>query len=307
MGRPQRSRVPKTPQNVTSLLSFQIGPPLVLTSHCSVGEQLYQDSTHFLLELIQNADDNSYNQETVPTLSFSLGQTSLQIDCNETGFERKHVEAICSVALSTKTGHNKAAQFVGEKGIGFKSVFRVADVVWISSGCYSFKFDKRKELGMIAPIWDKFPGRRIHGYTSFYLMLSADCDKQELVDQLLNLDPKCLMFLRRLRRINIRIEGYDRNDCNTALAREDSHDLGSAVTTLHKDLDSSRYLLFRRSVTNLPVEEKRNGTSTTEIAMAFPLNENVEPNLASQFVYAFLPVRQYGFNVNLQHAGQKST
>jgi hypothetical protein len=87
-----------------------------------------------------------------PSVHFTYSNASLRVDCNEVGFSPRNVEALCRVGQSTKKGGDNATQYVGGKGIGFKSVFKAADVVWISSGPYSFKFDKSKQLGMIAPI-----------------------------------------------------------------------------------------------------------------------------------------------------------
>ena len=36
-----------------------------------LAEDLYSKQTHFVLELIQNADDNVYSEEVPPLLSFS--------------------------------------------------------------------------------------------------------------------------------------------------------------------------------------------------------------------------------------------
>src|SRR6059058_4733171 len=44
-----------------------------------LSDQLYQGSTHFLLELIQNADDSHYEAET-PTLHLSYTRNHLRID-----------------------------------------------------------------------------------------------------------------------------------------------------------------------------------------------------------------------------------
>jgi len=56
----------------------------------------------------------------------------LHIDYNEVGFTTRDVEAICKIS-STKTA---SVDQTGEKGIGFKSVFRIADVVSVLSRNY---------------------------------------------------------------------------------------------------------------------------------------------------------------------------
>ena len=130
----------------------------------SLADQLYTKPTHFLLELIQNADDSNF-VFGIPSLSFNMnlpGPTLQKcIDCNEAGFTKENVKAICSIGQSTKKAIDRKKGFIGEKGIGFKSVFKVADVVHISSGPFQFKLDRRETLGMIAPILESFPSTQI--------------------------------------------------------------------------------------------------------------------------------------------------
>jgi hypothetical protein len=118
-----------------------------------LAEDLNSTPTHFVLECIQNADDNRYEQVD-PFLRISVFQDRIRMDCNEKGFDLRDVKAICSVGESTKGSRQSGRRgYIGEKGIGFKSVFKVAEVVHIYSHPYYFKFDKREELGMITPIW----------------------------------------------------------------------------------------------------------------------------------------------------------
>ncbi|UPL03017.1 hypothetical protein LCI18_013951 [Fusarium solani-melongenae] len=176
-----------------------------------LSHDLYQTSTHFLLELIQNADDNSYKVET-PTLSISYSPGKLRIDCNERGFSKQNIEAICRICKITKSGKSKSEGFVGEKGIGFKAVFKVASTVWISSGYYSFRFDRDGHLGMIAPIACSFPEQLKQGCTSILLNLDKACDETLIVKEMKSYDEKILRFLRRLRRLDI--------DCNPGAGHE---------------------------------------------------------------------------------------
>ncbi|EMT62837.1 hypothetical protein FOC4_h10017656, partial [Fusarium odoratissimum] len=98
-----------------------------------VSHDLYQTPTHFILELIQNADDNIYPPEVTPSLTLTLQR-----------------------------------RYIGEKGIGFKSVFKAADVVKIASGYYEFRFDRRESLGMVLPIASPFPvEHRLSNHTQF--------------------------------------------------------------------------------------------------------------------------------------------
>ena len=98
----------------------------------ALARDLYSKDTHFIFELIQNAEDNTY-QAVEPSLSFRLVKVdptaathgtygALIIQNNEIGFSSENVDAICAVGKTTKI---KIQGYIGEKGIGFKSVFRV--------------------------------------------------------------------------------------------------------------------------------------------------------------------------------------
>jgi len=102
------------------------------------GDQ-YTNLDHFLLELLQNADDNEYKNNTKPTVELKLTNDTLILHNNEIGFTSENVFSITHNAASTKNVNKSAATFIGEKGVGFKSVFAVADYVDIHSGPYHFR------------------------------------------------------------------------------------------------------------------------------------------------------------------------
>ncbi|KAF2679081.1 hypothetical protein K458DRAFT_408347 [Lentithecium fluviatile CBS 122367] len=268
-----------------------------------LSEQLYQKSTHFLSELIQNADDNSYDT-CAPTLNitFTHSNKTLRIDCNEVGFGKANVEAICKIGRSTKTSLENTTRYIGEKGIGFKSVFKVADVVSISSGHYTFKFEKNKTLGMIAPIWAEFPEYRLPHNTSVLLQLSVDYDTAELEDELKSLDPRLLMFLRKLKQVNVTCYGELGKVWRSSLGRHDTAPSleGASRVNLHHNAAFSSFEVIRSPVDDMPRDPKRLGCTASEILLAFPVSPNGEPWIAAQKVYAFLPVRDHGFKFLMQ-------
>lgn len=58
-----------------------------------------------------------------PTLTFILQEKGIVLLNNEQGFSFNNIRALCDVGNSTKKGLNTG--YIGKKGIGFKSVFRV--------------------------------------------------------------------------------------------------------------------------------------------------------------------------------------
>lgn len=118
--------------------------PDLLSSLLSVGEDgLYSNNLRFIFELIQNVDDCEYDNEEdhVLDIHFDFNHNKITLRYNEKGFTPFNVFAITGIAEAAKnvsSGKNE----IGEKGIGFKSVFGVASKVWIRSGWFSFELHK---------------------------------------------------------------------------------------------------------------------------------------------------------------------
>ena len=107
-----------------------------------LSKELYTNETHFVLELVQNADDNKYTCET-PTLEFVIKSNKIEIHNNEVGFSPVNILALCDIGKSTKP--KNLAGFIGKKGIGFKSVFSITDAPEIHSCGFHVRLDISKE------------------------------------------------------------------------------------------------------------------------------------------------------------------
>ncbi len=107
-----------------------------------LSDTTYEDRKHFLMELIQNADDADYGGE-IPEIHFYITDEGLELYYNEVGFTVEDIISITDTGASTKkTKKNNATSFIGEKGIGFKSVFALAETVEIHSGSWHFILGK---------------------------------------------------------------------------------------------------------------------------------------------------------------------
>lgn len=100
-----------------------------------LSKELYAKDTHFVLELIQNADDNTYSvdimhedSEEKPSVAFLVDKDSVVILNNECGFKDENIKAICDVGKSTKGAHRK-----GYIGMNCFSVRYVPSPWYISS------------------------------------------------------------------------------------------------------------------------------------------------------------------------------
>ncbi|MCW3701456.1 sacsin N-terminal ATP-binding-like domain-containing protein [Burkholderia cenocepacia] len=87
---------------------------------------LYDDRTHFIFELLQNAEDalgrrsDRYGPRHV---AFTLTPTRLTLSHFGKPFDEADVRSVCDIAESTK---NESS--IGRFGLGFKSVYAVTDL-----------------------------------------------------------------------------------------------------------------------------------------------------------------------------------
>jgi hypothetical protein len=245
--------------------------------------------------MIQNADDNTYLTQP-PIMKICYSEGFLRLDSNEVGFTRANVDAICSIGKSSKLKSLDRTRAIGKKGIGFKSVFKIADSVWIASGHYSFKFDKSQLLGMIAPIWEKFPQTRSEGWTSFLLKLSPGCDTVNLVSQLRSLDSRTLIFLRKLVEVKVEISD-DHVRPVASLTRRDMSGFSGLQQLILEGDECSPFIVSRHSLPthvcaghDLPID-------LGDIWIVFP-SIPAEAPAKTHNTFSFLPIRNYGLKVS---------
>ena len=110
-----------------------------------LSRDIYKDSTRFVYELLQNADDASCKNESL-FFQIDFFEDYLIVSHKGDPFTENDIESICSIGDGMKSSD---VDQTGFKGIGFKSVFAHAELVIIKSGDYCFKFDKQA-----SKIWD---------------------------------------------------------------------------------------------------------------------------------------------------------
>jgi len=113
-----------------------------------LSKSLYTSEVHFVMELLQNADDNYY-EDVQPCLKFQLKKDALYVYNNEVGFKPADIYSICKVGGSTKL--DRLDTHIGQKGIGFKSVFSVSDFPEIHSNGFHIRFNR--DVSMLEPVW----------------------------------------------------------------------------------------------------------------------------------------------------------
>ncbi|XP_045792699.1 uncharacterized protein LOC123887421 [Trifolium pratense] len=311
---------------------FSIGGkpnPLTEDLHHAVknlSAELYAKDVHFLMELIQNAEDNNYHEGVSPTLEFVItsdditgtgAPATLLIFNNEKGFSPKNIDSICSVGRSTKKG-NRSSGYIGEKGIGFKSVFLVTAKPYIFSNGYQIRFNEKPcphcSLGYIVPEWVEKPTlidiTQIYGKdslpTTTTIVLPLKPDKVKPVkQQLSSVHPEVLLFLTKIRHLSVR-EVNENPEQNTVTAVSilseinfvTRKNMNAESYTLHlsaeENTDAEKecsYYMWKQKfpVRSENVVERRTDVEEWVVTLAFPNQERLHRGKSSPGVYAFLP------------------
>lgn len=278
-------------------LQTQLNSALKLLS-----DDLYSKKSHFVLELVQNADDNHYAPGVSPHLTLQVTPSRLVVINNEVGFTSANVKAICSVGASSKSKDKSG--YIGEKGIGFKSVFTVSDAPEIHSNNFHFKFDRTVEgnlLGYVVPHWCESPADVRSESTT--IILPAAKGYEFGADTLVDIDARLLLFLNKLRELTL-----DHNGKRVTYRRGDNGEKSTLSTTRGAEGDDplSDITHYVRAELTFPmkdryVDEKRPEIEQSTVVLAFPTDDSgaARPESTSH-VFAFLPIRQMGFKFSIQ-------
>ncbi|HIF9519098.1 TPA: DUF3883 domain-containing protein [Photobacterium damselae] len=284
-----------------SLLKYDIKNDLH-NSIQTLSEQLYSKDVHFVFELIQNAEDNHYSAGVEPKLHFELldidptgtagAKGCLAIYNNEEGFELKNVRAVSSVGGSTKK-NSKDSGYIGEKGIGFKSVFSVTPSPHIYSNGFQFSFrdnDEKTGLGYIIPYWEEtVPNvvreKLITYNTCILLPLRDDPERDCLLkirQELNNLDTSLLLFLNKIIELTVNLDGSTRR-----YAKEEHDSYTALINESEGRITTTDYIVRKKTIL-VPEElkeSKRENVTKRELCLAFPITTSSRKHK----VYSYLP------------------
>jgi len=161
----------------------------------------YDDRTHFIFELLQNAEDalGKRGEWKGPRrVSFELKSEALTLSHFGVPFDEDDVRGVCGIAESTK---DKSS--IGRFGIGFKSVYTFTDCPEIHSGEEHFSIKN-----YVHPA----PTSRVKcdpDETLIVLPLKGDdrTAREEIIDGFKRLGPSALLFLHSIEEINWSVHG----------------------------------------------------------------------------------------------------
>jgi hypothetical protein len=259
-----------------------------------------------MMEIIQNADDNKYGEGETPMVSITVLPKHVKIECNELGFSRENVQALCRTGRSSKP---PGQGYTGEKGIGFKSVFKLADRVHIRSEPYYFQLDQKRDLGMITPQWDEdFFDDHAEEYQTT-IILDKICDGSRNFSSALQkdvdgIDPALLLFLRRIERLHLTLSlsVFVKPIIRKRFRRVEWTPTSGIVSLEDEDTSTQHHFYKAHYTTKFDgVESRRPNVTETDIVLAFPAveesNSHVPLIRKQNFAFAWLPLVDLGFKV----------
>jgi hypothetical protein len=158
---------------------------------------LYSDRTHFIFELIQNAEDAGASE-----LTFTLFADRLEVRHDGRPFTEADVRGVSGVAQSTKSGDLTS---IGRFGIGFKSVYAYTRNPQILSGDERFRIES-----FVRPFPVDPPPEPAGPDAGTLFIFPFDLDNEpalvavtEIAAALNGLEPATLLFLRHLSRLRV--------------------------------------------------------------------------------------------------------
>ncbi len=147
--------------------------------------RLYAERTHFIFELIQNAEDAGATE-----LSFTLYDDRLEVRHDGRPFTAADVVAICGVARG-----DKALTKIGQFGIGFKAVYAYTSEPRIYSGDEAFRIESYVRPYAIEP-------RAEPGTLFVFPLDNARSAAAEIRAALRAIKPETLLFLKNIARLD---------------------------------------------------------------------------------------------------------
>lgn len=208
---------------------------------------LYDDRTHFIFELLQNAEDALGRRgewSGSRKVAFNLNRDHLTLSHYGKPFDEADVRSVCDIAESTK---NEAS--IGRFGLGFKSVYTVTDLPEIHSGDEDFAIENY--------VFPKRLPRLVRGTDETKIVLPLKPEDANVVQDITRgfrqLGPNALLFLRHIDEINWSVEGGE----SGFYLRNSPESLGrnvQRITVIGKEDDrpevDQNWLVFQRDVSS---------------------------------------------------------
>ena len=203
---------------------------------------MYSDSTHFVYEILQNADDHGATE-----VCFKLSENEIVIEHNGELFTKENVEAITYFGKSTSRDDLVKT---GRFGVGFKSVFAFTATPIIISGDEHFQI-----YGLYRIREYPYPDGFSRSRTRIVLSFNHESEQPDFVEKLMRREEaytqisKCLttlnmdtlLFTQNIQEIRWEIDNH-----SAYYQREDEIDNNVRFTTITDGREENKYVVFSK-------------------------------------------------------------
>jgi len=206
--------------------------------HLELLGKLYADDTHFIYELLQNAEDAE-----AKSILFQLFDDRLEIRHNGRIFSKDDVKAITRIE-STKEEYTK----IGKFGLGFKSVYAITDIPQIYSGNFHFHIEK-----YIRPA--EISAKEIDSkWTTLFILPFKVANKEKIYKKisirLRDLNIRTLLFLKHIEDIEYNIG----DDYGQYLREKSENKNGLNQVIVIGQEENETLLVFNSEINNKKIE-----------------------------------------------------
>lgn len=242
---------------------------------------MYSDSTHFVYEILQNADDYGATK-----VLFILSKDKLFIAYNGEPFKEENVKAITYFGKSTSRDDLVKT---GRFGVGFKSVFAFTSTPIIISDHEHFQ---------IYGLYHVREYPYLQGYsraqTRIILPFNHESEQPDYVEEIMSpeeayskistrlneLNFNTMLFTKNVREIHWKIDDY-----KGFYSRKDENDDNARWTTITNGKKSKRYLVFSR----IP---KWNNQEYKAVEIAFAVHDKDKLSQIDDFLFVLFSTTQ---------------
>ena len=267
--------------------------------------QLYGDDTHFVYELVQNAEDSKSQH-----IEFRLVEDALLVWNDGCRFRERDVRGICSIGMS-----DKDLTQIGNFGIGFKAVYSYTDLPEVYSGDERFRIADSTKPESVDDVHSSIKALVAEGKTVFRLPFKKHL-RPENIDLLRNrlreLETRSLLFLRHLETVHWRDEreghmGAYMRHCHPHDTVQNASQVELKGSTNGEEQSSETLLVFRTEVQPpqevideilLEVEDserqrmQRKSAESQPIEVAFRLQDGRITPMNDCVLFAYLPTEK---------------
>ena len=274
----------------------------ILRSVKTITYQINKRNETFIYELLQNADDYPVYRNKV-TVDFYITDKYLLFTHSGAEFRFNNVYSLCAVNAEDKVDEKDK---IGFKGIGFKSVFKANEFVYLKSGKYSFRFDKAFHHAeypwQLMPVYTKQEDLEISlkNNTRFLnsnvaIALKPRNSESVLLEYSKTLelfsDDRILLFLRNVEKVNVFLNNDKKIFC---VKNDNKWWLKDFKVKVNQDV--TEYLNKQINEGNEEIPSKFANLTSCKISFAASINDRQITLLNDAKLFNYLPL---SINLNL--------